>query len=157
MANQSTLLETSSSNSIEFRSDPQALDLLTEMVQNENYSDFFRNSMTCSLSQKVARLKNEIKNLESQLLEQESNNQVNEKKILSLSKELALKEEENQKLRMNIQKIEANSVKGRNALIQVLRESEEKRRQELKTKLFNDSFRLGRVTVVRNGTRLQEY
>ena len=113
--------------------------------------------MTCSLSQKVARLKNEIKNLESQLLEQESNNQVNEKKILSLSKELALKEEENQKLRMNIQKIEANSVKGRNALIQVLRESEEKRRQELKTKLFNDSFRLGRVTVVRNGTRLQEY
>ena len=142
---------------MESHSDPQALELLTEMVQNENYSDFFKNSLTCSLSQKVSQLKNEVARLENLLLEQGNNHQTNEKKLQSLYRELELKEEENQRLRMNLQKIEANSLKGKTALIKALRDLEEKRRQELKAKLFNDSVRLGRVTVIRNGTRFQEY
>lgn len=149
--------ERSNSNSMESKSDPQALELLTEMVQNENYSDFFKNSLTCSLSQKVAKLNKEVARLEEALLEQGNSCQSTEKKIQLLCKEIEQKEEEIAGLRENANKIEANSVKGKNALIRALKNLEEKRRQELKSKLFNDSFRLGRVTVVRNGTRFQEY
>jgi hypothetical protein len=74
-----------------------------------------------------------------------------------LTKELDSKEEELLALKNQIKKSEASSLKGKNALIKALRDLEEKRRQERKTKLFNDSFRLGRVTVERNGTRFQEY
>ena len=150
-------LERSNSNSLESRPDPQTLVLLTEMVQSENYSDFFKTSLTCSLSQKVSRLKKEVERLEEALLEQGTNHQSNEKKITNLYRELEQRDEEIEKLRKNALRLEANSVKGKNALIKTLRDLEERRRQELKTRLFNDSFRLGRVTVVRNGTRFQEY
>lgn len=150
-------LEHSNSSSVESRSDHQGLEILTEMVQNESYSDFFKNSLTCSLSQKVAQLKKQVVRLEEELAQKGSSHSSNEKKIQSLSKELEAKEEENQSLRAFVQKVESSSAKGKNALIKSLRDLEEKRRQELKAKLFNDSFRLGRVTVIRTGTRFQEY
>ena len=157
LTSHSAPLDHSNSNSLESKSDPQPMELLTEMVKNENYSDFFRNSLTCSLSSKVARLRKEVSRLEEALHEQDSIHQNNEKKILALTKELDSKEEELLALKNQIKKSEASSLKGKNALIKALRDLEEKRRQERKTKLFNDSFRLGRVTVERNGTRFQEY
>jgi tousled-like kinase len=150
-------LDHSNSNSMESKSDPQGLELLTEIVQNETYSDFFKNSLTCSLSLKVAKLKKEVARLEQELLDHGNNHQISQKKIQCLYKELEQKEEEIQVMKQNLQKTEASSLKGKNALIKALRDLEEKKRNDLKTKVFNDSFRLGRVTVVRNGTRFQEY
>ena len=154
---QSGILDRSNSSSMESRPDSQALGLITEMVSNQSYSDFFKNTLTCSLSQKVSKLKQEISRLEEALTQQGNTQQNNEKKIQSLMKELLQKEEENSNLRSYVQKIEGSSTKGITALIKCLRDSEEKKRQDLKAKLFNDSFRLGRVTIVRNGTRFQEY
>ena len=156
-SNTSAPLELSNSNSMELKTDQPGLEILTEMVQNETYSAFFKNSLTCNLSQKVANLKKEIVRLQEALNEQGLNSQSNEKKIQVLSKEKEVREEENQVLKKHITEIEGKCNKGKTALVKVLKDLEEKKRQELKAKLFNDSFRLGKVTVLRNGTRFQEY
>lgn len=157
ISNSSVPLEHSNSNSMELKPDQAGLEILTEMVQNESYSAFFQSSLTCTLSQKVAQLKKEISRLEEALNEQGANYLSNEKKIQALSKEKEIKEEENQALKKYVSEIETKCSKGKNALVKVLKDLEEKKRQQLKTKLFNDSFRLGKVTVLRNGTRFQEY
>ena len=150
-------LDQSNSNSMEIKSDYQGLEILTEMVQNESSSAFFKNSLTCSLSQKVAQLKKQVSLLEEELCDSRVNSQNNEKRIVSLVKEKEAVEEENVLLKKQVQVLDSKCNKGKNALVKALKELEEKKRLELKTKLFNDSFRLGRVTVLRNGTRFQEY
>jgi len=46
-----------------------------------------------------------------------------------------------------------NSNQGKLALIKALRQLEEATRQEIKIRLHQNSYRLGRVTMVRQGTR----
>ena len=157
ISNTSYPLEQSNSNSMELKSDCQGLEILTEMVQNESSSAFFKNSLACSLSQKVAQLKKKISQLEEELSDSRVNTQNNEKRIMSLAKEKEATDEENAILKKQVQILDSKCAKGKNALVKALKELEEKKRLELKAKLFNDSFRLGRVTVLRNGTRFQEY
>ena len=80
-----------------------------------------------------------------------------EVRLADLSQEL---EKKTKIIEMNVEEIESLqelAKKNKKALIKTFRMLEEKKRQELKARLFNDSFRLGRVTMVRSGTRFQEY
>jgi hypothetical protein len=58
------------------------------------------------------------------------------------------------------EKLEDNSAlsqRGKLALIRALRKLEEANRLEIKQKLHANTLRLGKVTMIRQGTRFQEY
>jgi tousled-like kinase len=80
-----------------------------------------------------------------------------ESKIAELGKDLEVKNEMLKVSSSEIESLQELAKRNKKAVIKILRQLEEKKRQELKARLFNDSFRLGRVTMVRSGTRFQEY
>ena len=90
---------------------------------------------------------------------QEKDNIINntEIKFSVLNEEIEKKNESIQAQQQEIENLQNLAKRGKKALIKILRSLEEKKRQELKARLFNDSFRLGRVTMVRTGTKFQEY
>ena len=108
-------------------------------------------------------------NIQIQLLQQEllrleaSNNDksallaASENKLVLLSEEIDKRDDIIKSCQQEIDSLQELAKRGKKALIKVLRSLQEKNRQELKARLFNDSFRLGRVTMVRTGTKLQEY
>jgi tousled-like kinase len=110
-----------------------------------------------SLAQKLAKVQKEYRQLDSVLAEKDRELALRESQYLSLQLELKrVKDTAAQELE-KADKLHSSAKRGRSALIQALRAVEEKKRQEIKVKLNNDSYRLGRVTMVRQGTRFQEY
>lgn len=99
----------------------------------------------------------EISRLEGLLQEKNSVILACETKISALNDEVNKKTDAFQVVTAENESLHELVKKGKKALIKTLRALEEKKRQELKARLFNDSFRLGRVTMVRSGTRFQEY
>ena len=102
-------------------------------------------------------LEQEILKLEAAFAEKSDQLKANENKILYLTEELEKKNELLQIHHQEIETLQNLAKRGKKALIRTLRGLEEKKRQELKSRLFNDSFRIGRVTIVRSGTKFQEY
>jgi tousled-like kinase len=110
-----------------------------------------------SLAQKLAKVQKEHRQLESVLTEKDKELTLRESQFLSLQLELKrVKDTAAQELE-KAEQLHSSAKRGHSALIQALRTVEEKKRQEIKVKLNNDSYRLGRVTMLRQGTRFQEY
>ena len=148
-------IENPDSNSM--RSESQVADFFSDFLKSEGGSGFLKSSLVNSFTQKISKMNQELHQLENALKEKEKLLIYKENQILSLQNELVSKDEEIKEAKELAQKHENSAKKGKLALTRTLRELEERKRQELKAKLFNDSFRLGRVTVVRNGARFQEY
>lgn len=122
----------------------------TESPNSNAYSDSKYKALIKDLADKLTASESQCSEKHSMLLQAES-------KLSELSQEL---EKKNKVIEMNLEEIESLqelAKKNKKALIKTFRMLEEKKRQELKARLFNDSFRLGRVTMVRSGTRFQEY
>ncbi len=151
-------LERENSNSIGFKSqtDSQLPQILSDFLDNEQSNEFLKSSLVNALTQKIAKQKRDLSQVESSLYEKDRQLLIKEGLISNLQHELRKRDEEIQNLNETIRLMESGAKKGRSALINALRALEEKKRQEIKTKLNNDSYRLGRVTMVRQGTRFTE-
>lgn len=114
-------------------------------------------SMPSVLKSQLQDLSDKLALYESSLKEKTQIIQTLESKISELSSELNQKCELAKLNSTEIESLQELAKRNKKALIRTLRQLEEKKRQELKARLFNDSFRLGRVTMVRSGTRFQEY
>lgn len=112
---------------------------------------------TMSINVQIQLLQQEMQRLESANTEKALLLRVSESTISHLSEELEKKNETITSFQQEIEALQDLAKRGKKALIKVLRSLQEKNRQELKARLFNDSFRLGRVTMVRTGTKFQEY
>lgn len=86
-------------------------------------------------------------------------NQIDQQdKTLHELRKTQLKREEELAFTLTVNdKLQNRLAKGKKALILALQALEQKTREQLKQKLMEDSFRLGRVTTVRSGTSFQEY
>ena len=114
-------------------------------------------SIPPSLKSQLQELSEKLAQYESTLNHKSQTIQSLEAKICELSSDLSAKCEQLKVNSTEIESLQELAKRNKKALIKTLRQLEEKKRQELKARLFNDSFRLGRVTMVRSGTRFQEY
>lgn len=76
--------------------------------------------------------------------------------IATFRHQMDLKDQEFKKLNEETRKIVQSAEKGKQALVRCMKTLEDKKRLELKEKLFNDSFRLGKLTMARVGARFVE-
>lgn len=134
---------------------PIAASDVSELFKTD--TEFMMPSLVNSLNQKIAKLQQELKTTENNQVEFDKKLATKDTLIENLKHQLEKKDEEMKFLFEENKKISLSAEKGKNALIKSLRAYEEKKRQELKVKLFNDSFRLGKVITIRESSKFQEY
>jgi len=147
------------SNSAGIRSptDSNQAEFVNELIAVEAGSKFLTSGIMNSLATKLTKLQKDYRQLETVLNEKDRQLSLRESQTLNLQQELKRMQDLVMQEQERVENIQSAAKRGRLALIRSLRAVEEKKRQEIKVKLNNDSYRLGRVTMVRQGTRFQEY
>lgn len=137
--------------------DSNQVDIINELIAAEAGSKFITSGVMNSLAAKFTKLQKDFRQLETVILEKDRQISIKESLNFGLQQDLKHMQEQVLHEQERIEAVQSAAKRGRLALIKSLRAVEEKKRQEIKVKLNNDSYRLGRVTMVRQGTRFQEY
>jgi tousled-like kinase len=156
---QSMSYERMNSNSIGARSptDSNQTDIISELIAVEAGSKFLTSGLMNSLASKLTKVQKDYRQLETVLIEKAHQLSLKESLNHNLQQELKRAQDLLMQEQDRADKAQSAIKRGKLALIRALRAVEEKKRQEIKVKLNNDSYRLGRVTMLRQGTRFQEY
>lgn len=136
--------------------DSSRTDILNELIAHEQGSKLLTSGLMNSLVSKLAKMQKNYNQLETSLLEKDRQILHKETQFLRLQQELKSFQDKALQEQEKVALVQSAATRGKLALVRALRTVEEKKRQELKAKLNIDSYRLGRVSMARNGTRFQE-